>query len=114
MLCSCKYRHTRSYVVIHLFVFLCIAVFAVGCGKAAVGEQSTSVDTPVSASGAVNINTASAAELEKLNGVGPALARRIIEHREKFGAFKRTTHLMLVPGISEARFLKMEAMLAVE
>ena len=47
----------------------------------------------------ININTAGAAELELLPGVGPALAGRIVEYREKKGAFKRVEDLDRVKGI---------------
>lgn len=53
------------------------------------------------AAGVVNINTASAAELELLPGVGPALAGRIVAHREANGAFKSVDDLILVRGIGE-------------
>jgi competence protein ComEA len=52
----------------------------------------------------VNINDASPGELERLPGVGPALAARIVEHRERYGRFRRAEHLLLVRGISERRF----------
>ena len=52
----------------------------------------------------ININTAPAAELEKLPGIGKGLAERIIEHRERFGPFRRTEHLIIVRGISDRRF----------
>lgn len=48
---------------------------------------------------AVNINTASAAELESLNGVGAAKAQAIIAHREKNGPFKSVDELAAVKGI---------------
>jgi competence protein ComEA len=51
----------------------------------------------------VNINDASREELERLPGIGPALAARIIEHRERYGRFRRAEHLLLVRGISERR-----------
>ena len=52
----------------------------------------------------VDINTASQKELETLPGIGPALASRIIEHREKNGPFQRVEELMNVPGIAEKKF----------
>ena len=52
----------------------------------------------------LNLNTATLRDLERLPGVGPALARRIVEFREKKGGFKRIEELLAVPGISEKRF----------
>jgi competence protein ComEA len=52
----------------------------------------------------LNINEATREELERLPGIGPALAARIVEHRERHGRFRRAEHLMLVRGISERRF----------
>lgn len=52
----------------------------------------------------INLNTASRAELERLPGIGGGLAARIIEHRERHGAFRRVEHLIIVRGISERRF----------
>ena len=51
----------------------------------------------------VSINLAPREELERLPGVGPALAARIVEHRERHGPFRRVEHLLLVRGISERR-----------
>ncbi|HEX6625454.1 MAG TPA: helix-hairpin-helix domain-containing protein [Pyrinomonadaceae bacterium] len=51
----------------------------------------------------VSINLAPREELERLPGVGPALAARIVEHRERHGPFRRLEHLLLVRGISERR-----------
>ncbi|NNF56605.1 MAG: helix-hairpin-helix domain-containing protein [Rhodothermaceae bacterium] len=47
----------------------------------------------------VNINTATAAELEELNGIGPVLAERIIEYRESAGGFRSVEELIEVRGI---------------
>ena len=47
---------------------------------------------------AVDINTATQAQLESLNGVGPKKAQAIIEYRKKNGPFKSTADLDKVPG----------------
>jgi competence protein ComEA len=65
-------------------------------------------------SGVVNVNEASAEELMLLPRVGPALAGRIIEHREQHGAFEQPDDLLLVRGIGEQTFKGMEAHVAVE
>jgi competence protein ComEA len=42
--------------------------------------------------------------LETLPGVGPTLARRIVEFRERKGGFKRIEELLAVPGVSEKKW----------
>jgi competence protein ComEA len=53
----------------------------------------------------INLNTATVRELQTLPGVGPALARRIVEFREKNHGFKRVEELLAIPGISQRRWL---------
>lgn len=55
-----------------------------------------------SACAAVDINSASQAELETLNGIGPAKAQAIIEYRKKSGGFKTVDELDQVPGIGQS------------
>ena len=54
----------------------------------------------------VNINTAGAGELEALEGIGPALAQRIVEYREEHGPFRSVDELLEVKGIGEAKLEK--------
>jgi competence protein ComEA len=54
------------------------------------------------AQGVVNINTADASSLALLPRVGPAVAQRIVEHREQNGKFQKKEDLLLVRGIGEA------------
>ncbi len=61
----------------------------------------------------VNINTAPAEELQSLTGVGPALAERIIEHRQEF-PFESIEDIMQVSGIGETRFNEIKDYIAVE
>jgi competence protein ComEA helix-hairpin-helix repeat region len=60
------------------------------------------------AGGRVNLNTATAAELETLPGVGPVLAQRIIAYREEHGGFRSVDELREVPGIGDATFAELE------
>ena len=53
---------------------------------------------------ALNLNTATTKELEAVPGIGPALAKRIIEFRMKKGGFKRVEELLAIPGISEKKW----------
>lgn len=50
----------------------------------------------------VNINTATQAELESLDGIGPIKAQSIIDHRKKNGGFKSVDDLKQVDGIGSA------------
>lgn len=61
----------------------------------------------------INLNTATAAELEKLPGVGPAVAARIVEYRQKNGPFKKVEDLMNVRGIGEKTFLRLKPLLTI-
>ncbi|GGO98991.1 ComEA family DNA-binding protein [Actinomyces gaoshouyii] len=54
-------------------------------------------------SGQVNINTADATALEALPGVGPALAKRIVDYRAEHGPFVTVDSLLDVPGIGQAK-----------
>lgn len=58
--------------------------------------------------GLVNINTASAAELQTLSGIGPSMAQSIIDERTKNGAFASVDDLMRVSGIGEKKLAKIK------
>jgi competence protein ComEA len=52
----------------------------------------------------LNLNTATLKELDALPGVGPVLARRIVEFRDKKGGFRRIEELLAIPGVSEKKW----------
>jgi competence protein ComEA len=62
----------------------------------------------------VNLNTASQGDLEKLPGIGPALAKRILDFRQKNGNFKTTNDLVAVQGIGEKKFEQLKNLITVK
>jgi competence protein ComEA len=62
----------------------------------------------------VNLNTATFQELRTLLGIGPSLAKKIIEFRTKKGGFRRKEELLAVPGISEKRWKVLRESVCVE
>jgi len=56
----------------------------------------------------INLNTASQVELEKLTGIGPAMAVRIIEYRQENGGFRNVEEIKLVKGIGEKMYEKIK------
>lgn len=65
------------------------------------------------AGASVNLNTASAADLEQLPGIGAKVAARIVDYRTKNGPFRKIEELMNVQGIGEKSFLKLRPQLTV-
>ena len=57
----------------------------------------------------VNINTADVQTLQRLHGIGPALAQRIADYRREHGAFKSLDELAQVKGIGPAKVEKLRA-----
>ncbi len=79
-----------------------------GAGSVGVGAVNNA-----QGSGKININTAGAAELDKLSGVGPALAERIIQYRTEHGPFGRPEDLENVSGIGAKTYEKMASQVSV-
>ena len=78
-------------------------------------ENNLTIYTEIKISAtAININTASAPELEKLPHIGAKTAREIIQYRENFGRFRKPEHLLLVRGISDKRFREIRIFIKVE
>lgn len=62
----------------------------------------------------LNVNTATAEELERLPRIGPVLARRIIAYRSAHGPFRRVEDLKAVPGIGEKTLQELLPLIKVE
>ena len=75
-----------------------------GAARSAAKPSSTAI---------VNLNNASATDLETLPGIGAKTAARIVEYRQKNGPFKKVEELMNVRGVGEKNFLKLKPQLSI-
>ena len=94
-------KHFVGTLLTLLILFLCTPGNSLGTCSPAPVEK-------------IDINLDSAVELQKLPGIGPAMAKRIIDYREANGPFERIEDLMEVKGIGEKRFLTLREMVTVK
>lgn len=81
----------------------------------AASETGMAANTPPAghATGRIDVNTASRADLVKIPGIGPVTAERIILFRESKGLFVTLSELKNVKGIGEKTFLKIKPYLRI-
>jgi competence protein ComEA len=96
-----------------LVICLLLCSIALQTRSAIAMPQDTSAAAKSAVSPTVNLNTATAEQLQKLPGVGPKVAARIIEYRQKNGPFKKIEELMNVRGVGEKSFLKLKDQITV-
>lgn len=112
---------SRIRPIVFGLLTLAFSLASIGCVKRSIqtktndqqsGASPQAISTP--SRGRININTATANELETLPGIGKGLAERIVDHREKYGPFRRSEHLVIVRGISDRRFRALRDSISVE
>jgi competence protein ComEA len=89
---------------------LVVLLLAAGIEREVVAQGKSEGNKPAAV---VNLNAASAQQLEQLPGVGPRMAARIVEYRQKNGPFKKIEDLMNIRGIGEKNFLKLKPLITV-
>ena len=97
-----------AVLVVAIAVIVPPAAAAVQDGKARPAKPAATAAAPV------NLNTATADQLETLPGIGPKAAQRIIEYRQKNGAFKRIEDIKDVSGIGDAIFEEIKGMISIK
>ncbi len=96
-----------------LLLIICSCLFA--CSRQKNTKQILSIENQIQISeSAININTASSKELERLPSIGAKTAQAIVEQREKFGKFRKPEYVMLVQGFSDKRFREIQSLIKVE
>ena len=76
--------------------------------------QPVQVQSSNAAASLIDPNTASAVELERLNGIGPAMSARIVEWREQNGEFRTAEDLLAIPGIGPATLDRFRSQLSLQ
>lgn len=77
-------------------------------------ETRFALSQPAPRKPCINLNTATAEELTGLPKVGEVLARRIIEHRERNGPFRRPQDIIIIDGFSERKYRALAPLVCVE
>jgi competence protein ComEA len=88
-------------------------VLVCGLCSAVQAQESGSRTSQATSASALNLNSATSAQLEALPGIGKATAERIVEYRQKNGGFKKVEDLMNVRGVGEKSFLKLKPLITV-
>lgn len=105
---------SHTYIISkRVFLVLTLCLFVYGCAR----KQNQTVPAPTApalSENAVNINTAAVEEIAKVPYIGDKFAARIVEHREKYGPFRRAEHVMLVEGISDKKFRLIRSLVKTE
>ena len=73
-------------------------------GTAATGAPGTGAAAPAPASGPISLNTATAEQLDELEGIGPTTAQKILDWRKEHGGFRSVDDLQQISGIGPKRF----------
>lgn len=111
---SRKANYSHTYICSKLvFLVLTLCVFVAACEQKQT-ESPPALETPAIAANAININTATAAEIARIPHIGENLAARIVDYRETHGPFRRPEHLMLVEGIGDKKFRMIRAFIRTE
>jgi competence protein ComEA len=76
--------------------------------------EPATADAKAPAQSKVNINTATAKELENLSGVGPKTAEKIVTYRQEHGEFASVEQLRQVPGIGDKKLAAIQDMISVK
>jgi competence ComEA-like helix-hairpin-helix protein len=96
-------RRNAAWFVLHVVV-----AFLFFCAVNASAQKKTPPAEPL------DLNSASAAELQQIPGIGPVMAQNIVKFREKSGPYQRVEDLLAIHGISKRVFAEIRPYLTVK
>ncbi|MFZ0819386.1 MAG: helix-hairpin-helix domain-containing protein [Candidatus Acidiferrales bacterium] len=94
------YRSSRTVIYLSAAMMLAVCLFAGAFSAQATGKKLPPPSKPI------DLNTATSEQLQRLPGVGPVTAQRILDYRKKSGPFQSVDDLLAVKGISTKRLDK--------
>lgn len=105
-----------ALVLVAALVFASSSLFAQSAApkpQGAAARTTKPVTATVVSTEVVNLNSATAAQIASLPGIGPKTAELVVQYRTKNGPFKKIEEVMNVRGIGEKSFLKIKDQLSV-
>jgi competence ComEA-like helix-hairpin-helix protein len=110
-ICNIYKLNPKLFCLTFLVICLLFCLVNISCYKNNIDVNKLEIET---SDDAIDLNTATAIELEKLPGIGKGLALRIELHREKFGKFSKIEQLILVRGISDTKFRNIRHLIKIQ
>lgn len=103
-----------KYVMLMMVLLVTGSVGVAPLLAQAAGEvRAGSMPSAATATRPIDLNAATARDLEALPGIGARTAQRILEYRQKAGGFRKIEELMNVRGIGEKSFLRLKPLVTV-
>ena len=98
--------HRSALVLVAALVSLSMPLVAQRATKPPVAADAASTEV-------INLNSATAAQIATLPGIGPKTADLVVQYRQKNGPFKKIEEIMNIRGVGEKSFLKIKDRLTV-
>jgi competence protein ComEA len=95
-----------------LLIVCCLTIGSLAAAPAATAKKMQTAGDAKPAT--IDLNKANSEQLQTIRGIGPSLARRIIQFRKENGSFKRVEDLLKVRGIGEKSLAKISPYLVVK
>ena len=103
----------RRFTCVLAIVCLWVLALPLSAQEKGASAKAASAKAAPTAAVPINLNTATAAQIATLPGIGAKAAQRIVDYRQKNNGFKKIEELMNVKGIGEKSFLKLKPLITV-